>query len=166
MRAALKPGGILAIEMGGYGNVGALRTLLRHEFEARGHDAGALDPWYFPTAEEYTILLQEAGFEVESAELVVRPTPLPKGQEWGGEGGLRAWLHTFGGPFLNALGDAEQREQVVGKIEETLKKAASVAQPDEYAGTQPVDQVAKWYDALEDKWTARYVRLRVRAVAV
>lgn len=85
MRAALKRGGTLVLEMGGKGNVGAVHTLLRQEIQAQGTNPDVVDPWYFPSAEEYSELLKQAGFRVQYCALVVRPTPLPNGAQ--------GWLH-------------------------------------------------------------------------
>lgn len=79
MRAALRPGGQLVLEMGGQGNVGAVHALLREEVQAQGIKPDIVDPWYFPSAEEYTRVLTQAGFKVEHIALVVRPTLLPSG---------------------------------------------------------------------------------------
>ena len=40
-------------------------------------DAEDLNPWSFPTAEEYAERLDANGFDVDSTPLFLRPTPLP-----------------------------------------------------------------------------------------
>ena len=41
-------------EMGGFGNVELVRTTLIDIMTERGHDGESLDPWYFPTVDEYS----------------------------------------------------------------------------------------------------------------
>lgn len=77
IHAALKPGGRFVAEFGGKGNVQSI-------IEAAGSN-----PWYYPGIAEYATLLEQHGFEVISAVLFPRPTPLP------GEHGLRDWLTMF-----------------------------------------------------------------------
>ena len=45
MRAALKSGGVLAIEMGGIGNVELIQQLMWDAVRKRGLDPEQLDPW-------------------------------------------------------------------------------------------------------------------------
>ncbi len=88
---ALRPGGRLAAEMGGYGNIAAvvegLRKVLGTERVAE------LSPWYFPSIGEYARLLERHQMLVRTAALFDRPTPFE------GEGGLREWMNMFGGMF-------------------------------------------------------------------
>jgi len=90
---ALRPGGRLVAEQGGFGNVAAIVTALNAAREAQGH--AAVFPWDFPSPERQTARLQAAGFTVTEVALIPRPTPLPTG--------LRGWLDTFAGPFLADL---------------------------------------------------------------
>lgn len=86
MSAALKPNGRLAIEMGGHLNTIGVRSALHAALTRRNIDPHTFDPWYFPTPAAYSALLANAGFTVERATLVPRPTPLPQGSA------LRGWL--------------------------------------------------------------------------
>lgn len=118
---ALKPGGSFIGECGGFLNMigvrGALHAMLRRY--APEKDPNDVDPWYFPTPEAYRKLLSSPGeegqpmFEVESCELVPRPTTLPAG--------LRGWLETFGGTFLNALPSNQVRARAMEELEEMLR---------------------------------------------
>src|SRR5690606_41601268 len=78
---ALRPGGKFVAELGGHGNVGAIRDALVAELDRRGYDGAAHDPWYFPAAEDYAERLGRAGFVVERVALAPRPTPQPAGRE-------------------------------------------------------------------------------------
>ncbi len=70
---------------------------------------------------------------------------------------------TFGGPFLNALDSDAAREEVVAAIEQELRDAAAaLKQGHQYESD---DYAESWYDAERDAWTARYTRLRAKAVA-
>ena len=137
MYALLRPGGRLAAELGGFMNCVGVRSHLHLALRKRGIDPTLYDPWFFPSAEEYTALLEAAGFKVESCMLVPRPTPLPR------ETGLRGWLKTFAGPFLNAMDNEDDKAKVVQEVEEALR-------PD-------------CYDAQSGTWSVMYVRLRVLA---
>ena len=98
LRRALRPGGRLVAEQGGFGNVAAVVTALNAAREAAGHEA--VCPWDFPSPTLQRRRLEAAGFRVVSIGLYPRPTPLPTGME--------GWLRTFGGPFLRGLGPAER----------------------------------------------------------
>jgi SAM-dependent methyltransferase len=97
-RRALKPGGRLVAEQGGFGNVAAVVTALNAALEAAG--GAAVRPWDFPSPRLQRQRLEAAGFEVLEIGLHARPTPLPTGME--------GWLRTFAGPFLRGLGTAER----------------------------------------------------------
>lgn len=92
---ALRPGGRFAGEMGGAGNVATVREALADGLRRRGIDPARVDPWYFPTAEEYRARLTARGFDVVYAALLPRPTPLPVE--------LSAWLETFAQTYLDAV---------------------------------------------------------------
>jgi SAM-dependent methyltransferase len=109
---ALKPGGRFVGEMGGAENVASVREALHAELRALGHDPAPLDPWFFPSEDEYRALLEARGFEVLHIERFRRPTPLP--------GPLEDWLDTFGESFLLALSEAE-RSKVKADIAEQLR---------------------------------------------
>ena len=130
---ALRPGGRFVGEFGGHGCVAAIRTALHAELAARGFDPVALEPWYFPTAEEYAARLARGGFVVGHAQLTPRPTPLPTG--------LRGWIDTFTESFLRPLA-AEQRQQVIDAV---------------------VDRLTPILCDGAGRWTADYTRLRFAA---
>jgi trans-aconitate methyltransferase len=96
---ALVPGGRFVAEMGGHGNVAAIRVAVDAAVISRGIDPATYAPWYFPTAGEYRRELEAAGFHVDLIELSPRLTPIP---DMGG------WIETFGAPFFAAL-DAASR---------------------------------------------------------
>lgn len=105
-RAALRPGGRLVAEQGGFGNVAAVVTAIDAARDARG--LGRLRVWDFPSPTLQRARLEAAGFEVAHLALIPRPTPLPTG--------MTGWLRTFAGPFLRdapdpaaLLADAESR---------------------------------------------------------
>jgi SAM-dependent methyltransferase len=96
---ALVPGGRFVAEMGGYGCVAKIRAALAEVLAKYGIDAGAREPWYFPSAEEYAGRLERAGFRVRSIVLFERPTPLPTGVD--------GWLATFAQTQLAGLSPAQ-----------------------------------------------------------
>lgn len=127
----LRPGGRFVAEMGGHGNIAAIRVafaavLARHGFAELG-DRGN----YYPTPESYTRRLQKHGFSVEKISHFPRPTLL-------GEGGMHGWLRTFCRGALSAL--PEQLRKTV--VDETAAALAAALRDE------------------EGHWIADYVRLR------
>ncbi len=108
-RRALRPGGRLVAEQGGWGNVAAVVTALNAAREARGRPA--VRPWDFPSPSLQRRRLEAAGFAVETMALVPRPTPLPTG--------MAGWLATFAGPFARDLG-LEDRAALLADAERRL----------------------------------------------
>ncbi len=130
---ALRPGGRFVAEMGGAGNVVGIRTALLAALERRGIDGQAVNPWYFPSPEDYRRRLEARGFEVRSIALIDRPTPLP--------GAMADWLETFAETFLKLV-PAEARAALAKEVSEALRPSHCDA---------------------EERWTADYVRLRFSA---
>ena len=64
---ALVPGGRFVAEMGGYGNIAHIHRALYAALGRRGIDAATIDPWYYPTPEDYGRLLERQGFEVRTS---------------------------------------------------------------------------------------------------
>ncbi len=133
---ALRPGGRFVAEMGGQGNIAAIRTALQATLAPCGIDAEAAANSFFPNASAYRALLGQNGFTVQSIDLIPRPTPL-----LGGTGGMVLWLNTFRNGVLDLL-STEDRKLAVART------------------------VALLYPILADaegNWTADYVRLRFHA---
>lgn len=108
MARALKPGGRLVGEFGGHGNVAAIVTALLAALQAEGIDEADRHPWFFPTPDQYTGMLEGAGFAVEQIALIPRPTPLPTG--------IEGWLATFGNPFVDGLAEDVARRVLAHAI--------------------------------------------------
>lgn len=134
MAGALRPGGRLAAELGGHGNVATI-----HDAVAAAADELGLPPpsWrrYFPTPGAYASVLEAVDLEVRQLELADRPTRLA------GPDGLADWIRLFGAGALGAL-TSEQRDALVDR-------AVALARP------------TLWQDG---SWWADYRRLRVLAV--
>jgi SAM-dependent methyltransferase len=128
---ALVPGGRFVAEFGGSGNVAAIVAALDAAIAARG--VAVTSPWYFPTAGEYTALLERQGFVVHHMEHFPRPTPLPTE--------VRGWIETFASHYLLALPDSE-RAAFLAEVAEALRPVLCDAQ---------------------GNWFADYVRLRFEA---
>ncbi len=131
--AALRPGGCFVAEMGGHNCIKTIQRALIDELKQRGYDGEAADPWYFPTPQEYSALLEKAGFEVLYIALIPRPTPLP--------GDIIGWLTTFAQCFTAVLPEEERAgylRSVRARIQPQLCDAAG-------------------------NWTADYTRLRFEA---
>jgi len=131
---ALKPGGRFVAEMGGAGNVATVRRALAVAVGKRGIDPASLDPWYFPTPEEYGAKLAARGFEIRSIAPIPRPTPLP--------GDIAAWIETFGEAFLFAVPEA-QRVALIAEV---------------------AAEVAPALRGADGRWSVDYVRLRFAAL--
>ena len=108
---ALRSRGRLVAELGGHGNVAAIATAMRAVSRARNGDPSLLAPWFFPTVDECSRHLTEAGFSVKEIALVPRPTPL--------KAGMDGWLRTFGRSFFDQFPEPE-RTDVVGEVVELL----------------------------------------------
>lgn len=130
---ALKPGGRFVAECGGDGCVATIRAALAAALERRGVDVARVDPWYFPTPDNYRERLRAHGFTVRHIALIPRPTPLP--------GDITAWLETFAESFTAAL-PASERAAFLDEVCDALRP-------------QLCDS--------EGRWTADYVRLRFAA---
>jgi trans-aconitate methyltransferase len=131
---ALKPGGRFVAEMGGQGNIAAIRTALQATLAPFGIDAEATAASLYPSPAHYGRLLGQAGFTVRSIELIPRPTPLPHGME--------SWLNTFRNGVLDLLAPLDRATALANTV----------------ALLQPI-----LCDAYGN-WTADYVRLRFHAV--
>ncbi|HEY6111276.1 MAG TPA: methyltransferase domain-containing protein [Chthoniobacterales bacterium] len=129
----LKPSGRFVGEFGGQGNVETIRSALHAELRRRGVDPSTVDPWFFPSSEEYAALLAKFGFTIDYIELIPRPTPLP--------GDVLPWLDIFAQPFTKAIGEAA-RPDFIAEVRSRLER--SLRRPD-------------------GVWIADYVRLRFKA---
>ena len=111
-RALRRPGRFVG-ELGGHACVGAIIVALHTSIAKRGvRNPEAVNPWYFPTVDEYTERLERAGFVTGSVQLIPRPTPLPAG--------MRGWLETFANPFCAVL-PKEERNAFLDEVTATLK---------------------------------------------
>ncbi len=128
----LRPGGRFVGEMGGEGNIAALRRGLREELTERGYPVPAEDPQWYPSVEEFARLYSRAGFTDIQAQLIPRVTPLPAG--------ISAWVKTFRVGWLDV---AEVPEGERGEVAEAVQRrlAGTLQTPD-------------------GSWYADYVRLR------
>jgi trans-aconitate methyltransferase len=131
---ALKPGGRFVAECGGDGCVAKILAALTAALERRGIDAARVNPWYFPTTDDYGARLRARGFTVNCIALVPRPTLLP--------GDITAWLETFAESFTAAL-PATERPAFLDEVCNALRPELCDA---------------------DGRWTADYVRLRFAAL--
>jgi len=61
LRRHLKPGGVLRVELGGAGQIAAVRAVIDDVSAALG---GPRSPWFFPEPAPYRALLEAAGFDL------------------------------------------------------------------------------------------------------
>ena len=130
---SLKPGGRFVAEMGGHGNIAAIRVALHAALAHHGLAHLMVEDNYFPTVAEYRLLLETHGFAVEAMELVPRPTPLPSG--------MRAWFTMF-------------RRGVFDVVPENLRDTIL---------NETVEHLEPALRDRNGNWIADYVRLRFRA---
>jgi trans-aconitate methyltransferase len=115
MARALKPGGRLALEMGGHGNVAAVvEAIYAVLAEAGVAEPKWPRPWYFPRVGEYCTRLERGGFEVAEATLFDRPTPLDDLPD-----GMADWLRMFMRPFLAPLPPERHAGAIAAVVERT-----------------------------------------------
>jgi trans-aconitate methyltransferase len=129
----LRPGGRFIAEMGGHGNIAAIRTALQATLAPFHIDAEAAAASFYPSPALYRRLLEEAGFTIQSIDLIPRPTPLPNGME--------SWLNTFRNGVLDQLNPTDRATALASTI----------------ALLEPMLRDA------DGDWTADYVRLRFHA---
>jgi hypothetical protein len=129
---ALVPGGRFVAEFGGHTNIAGIATAFRAVMQR--HGLTVPDLWFYPTANEYRAILEDAGFEVSFITTFARPTPLPTG--------MAGWLATFRGGMFAGL-TPELQQQLIDEIVELLRPSLC-----DRSGN----------------WTADYVRLQVQAV--
>jgi trans-aconitate methyltransferase len=132
----LKRDGRFVAEMGGHGNIAAIRVALMAALDRHGFGDRENGVNYYPTAEDYTERLKKHGFRVEQMTLTPRPTKL-------GESGMDGWLRTFRRGVLEGLPE-DVREAVVREALQLLQSVLRDEQGD---------------------WIADYVRLRFVARA-
>jgi trans-aconitate methyltransferase len=132
----LRSGGRFVAEMGGHGNIAAIRVALMAVLGRHGYGDREDGVNYYPTAASYTERMERHGFRVEHMALIPRPTKLA-------EGGMAEWLRTFRRGVLDELPE-DIREAVVretvGLLEPALRDEGG-------------------------NWIADYVRLRFVATA-
>jgi SAM-dependent methyltransferase len=130
---ALKAGGRFVGEFGGHGCVDKIRRALIAALARRGIDGEKINPWYFPTVEDYSARLIRGGFAIMYIALIPRPTELPTE--------INGWLETFAQAFIAPLA-VNERAGFIEEVRELLKPELRNA---------------------EGKWIADYVRLRFAA---
>ena len=130
----LKPGGRFVAEMGGHGNIAAIRVGFMAVLKRHGFGDAEDGVNYYPTAQGYTRRLERHGFRVVRMELIPRPTLLEKG-------GMEGWLRTF-------------RRGVLEKVPEDLRGTVI----DECCAL-----LAPALRDEDGNWVADYVRLRFMA---
>ena len=134
VRSALKPGGRFVAECGGHRCVDTIVQALTKALKQRGLWEDGVNPWYFPTDEEYRGRLNRQGFDVKYAALIPRPTPLP--------GDIGGWLETFAESFTSRVPVAD-RPEFLDEVREAMRPKLCGA---------------------NGAWTADYIRLRFSAV--
>lgn len=130
----LKAGGRFVGEFGAKGNVQTIRSALHGALRQRGVDPITIDPWYYPSPEDFSKLLVNSGFIVRYIEIIPRPTRLP--------GELLDWLEIFAQPFTSAVEKGDRPSF----LDEVCRRSESALRD------------------VDGRWTLDYVRLRFEAV--
>jgi trans-aconitate 2-methyltransferase len=111
---ALKPGGRILFQMGGYGNVAeffAVARAVMNEYAWRSYFTGFSPSWRFCSDPEYAALLEGAGFIPLRVELIPVDMVHENRQALGG------WIRTTWLPFLERLPGCK-REEFITELEE------------------------------------------------
>jgi 2-isopropylmalate synthase len=111
MAKSLKVGGRFVCEFGGEGNAYHLVSAMEEVFANHPEFGVFNNPWYFPSVEEYRILLESEGFSVEYIEIIPRPTPMDD---------IGNWLDIFANGVTSDL-SVEQYEVFKKEVIEILK---------------------------------------------
>lgn len=133
VRRALQSGGRFVGEFGGQGNVARIIEALGDVLITLGIDPVPLNPWYFPSVDEYARLLTDNGFKIERIVLFERPTLLPDD--------ILGWLETFAFTYTAAVSEPE-RTTFLAEVKKRLERS-------------PLRK--------DGRWVADYVRLRFHA---
>ncbi len=132
----LKPGGRLVLEFGGKDNVKTIIESVKNSLKQRGYIKNTtIKNWYFPTINEYTILLENNGFEVNFAQLYDRPTELTDSKN-----GIKDWIKMFGSYYFVDV-PVEEKNIILEEIQKDLREKCFI----------------------DGKWYADYRRIRVMA---
>lgn len=132
----LVPGGRFVLEMGGYRNVAHIIEAIKNALHDAGYAEEARRPgsWYFPSVVQYTMLLEQQGFEVQLVHYFERPTRL------NGLDGMAKWIEMFGLYLFEGIDSAA--------VEELIQAAVEKLRPTHFKDGQ---------------WWADYRRLRIKA---
>jgi trans-aconitate methyltransferase len=113
---ALRPGGRFVGEFGGKGNIAKMMSAFDQALvEIQPGLQNEIKPWYYPSVSEYSMLLENNGFEVRFMTLFDRPTPLADGQD-----GMRNWITMFGSYYIAKL-DSGALQAFFARVEELLR---------------------------------------------
>ncbi|CAN0078924.1 unnamed protein product [Discosporangium mesarthrocarpum] len=153
-KSVLRPGGRFVGEFGGHGNVAAVRSTLHALLRARGVDPILVDPWFFPSCQEYKGLLEEEGFIVDEVTLSPRPTVLPR------DTGMQGWLQVFAKAFLDAAAAAEAGVPPGAEKSPLRSPDAGVCSREESLLEEALGILRPALMDADGLWTADYVRIR------
>ena len=103
---ALKPGGRFAGEMGGEGNLRALREALDEELVIRGYVPPVEASNWYAAPEQFAQVYEAAGFDQIDARLIERPTTI--------EHGIAEWVTTFRRGWLDRAAVPERERAEIG----------------------------------------------------
>ncbi|MDF1744056.1 MAG: methyltransferase domain-containing protein [Gimesia sp.] len=112
MYRSLKSGGKILLQMGGQGNAAQILSVingLQSQKEWQPYFENFEFPYGFLGTEEYTSLLNEAGFSIKRVELI------PKDMEQDGQHGLEGWIRTTWMPYTDQVPE-EKREQFIREL--------------------------------------------------
>ncbi len=135
--AALKPGGRFIAELGGRGNIRKIEQAIESVARRYLGDSIPVKRTYYPALGEQAVLLEERGFEVRTAILFERPTPLE------GEAGMENWIRQFKAYYFESL-PASDATKAIREVVEELRPTAF----------------------RDGRWVADYRRLRFVAIRV
>ena len=113
IRRALKPGGDLVCEFGGYANIALIESAFSDILQEMGGTYHS--KFNFPTVAAFSALLDKNGFSIVKVYDFYRPTPLK-----GGEQGLKHWARQFFAGELEMFTEEEQ-DKILNKMQLALR---------------------------------------------
>ncbi|RUM68440.1 MAG: SAM-dependent methyltransferase [Sulfurospirillum sp.] len=118
LKRALKPGGKILLQFGGYGNAAEILKVMEEHIEAHYADyfKAFMFPYSFPHSDIYRRLLEEQGFEEISARLI------PKDMVHDSVDAFTGWLRTTWFPYTDALPEEMRENFIEGFVTRYLQK--------------------------------------------
>ncbi len=108
---SLKGGGRFVAEFGGEGNVATIMNAIEKLFDDHPEWGVFENRWYFPSAQAYRQVLEQAGFREVHTQIIPRPVPIKS---------IENWLELFGEGIMKEMSN-DQRRDFRSKLTDMLR---------------------------------------------